>query len=299
MLTDKIELFLEVADALCFADVAKKRYTTQPTVSRQISALEDEWGLRLFVRTNKGLRLTPEGSVMVTCCKKMVQQCEAGLKRARDLKTGKREALRLGLLETLDHEQLLIPFLLDFSARYPDLDLTLSHMSFSELRSGLCRQSIDIAYTLSFDVDYIDADVVVSKVADLDPFFVISNKHPLFGKEDLTIRDLAGDCFYVPDPADAPGREKDLQRLLKLHGIDQGSIRYISNLESVLFQVRAGKGVALLNTENSRTRSEDYRVLKLENDPKRIELVSVWRRDNLNPSLALLENEQREHFQIR
>ena len=45
MLTEQIEVFLETADALCFSTVAKKRFTTQPTISRQISALEEEWGL--------------------------------------------------------------------------------------------------------------------------------------------------------------------------------------------------------------------------------------------------------------
>ena len=71
MISEKIDLFLDAGQELNFSAVAKKNYTTQPTVSRQISDLEAEWGMQLFVRSNKGLRLTPEGAVMLDCCRKM------------------------------------------------------------------------------------------------------------------------------------------------------------------------------------------------------------------------------------
>ena len=73
MITEKIGIFLETADSLSFSAVAQKHYTTQSTISRQIRALEEEWGVRLFDRTNRGLRLTPGGAIMLGCCRQMEQ----------------------------------------------------------------------------------------------------------------------------------------------------------------------------------------------------------------------------------
>ena len=71
MISEKIDIFLDSGRELNFSAVARNNYTTQPTVSRLIADLETEWGMKLFIRSNKGLRLTPEGAVMLDCCKKM------------------------------------------------------------------------------------------------------------------------------------------------------------------------------------------------------------------------------------
>ena len=53
MISEKIDLFLDAGQELNFSAVAKKNYTTQPTVSRQISDLEAEWGMQLFIVQTK------------------------------------------------------------------------------------------------------------------------------------------------------------------------------------------------------------------------------------------------------
>ena len=89
MISEKIDLFLDAGQELNFSAVAKKNYTTQPTVSRQIGDLETEWGMQLFVRSNKGLRLTPEGAVMLDCCRKMNRLMEDALKKAGSIQDRK------------------------------------------------------------------------------------------------------------------------------------------------------------------------------------------------------------------
>ena len=58
MTTQQIEMFLSLANHLNFTKTAKEFFTTQPTVSRQISLLEEEMGFPLFVRNRKEVRLT-------------------------------------------------------------------------------------------------------------------------------------------------------------------------------------------------------------------------------------------------
>ncbi len=182
MITEKIEIFLEVADSLCFSEVAKKRFTTQPTISRQISAMEEEWGVQLFIRTNKGLRLTPEGSIMLRCCRKMYQQCEASLRLAQDVKLGKNGSLQIGFLEILDVERIFMPYLREFNESYPEAEISVFCESFAGLRQDLQRDKLDIIYTFDFDVQNMSDDIVTNQLGEVVPKVDITKYHPLFEK---------------------------------------------------------------------------------------------------------------------
>lgn len=62
MNTTQLECFMEVANFLNFSRAAEHLRITQPAVSHQINTLEDELGVKLFLRSSKNVRLTPEGS---------------------------------------------------------------------------------------------------------------------------------------------------------------------------------------------------------------------------------------------
>src|SRR2546430_14543403 len=58
---DQLETFLEVARSLSFSRAAEKRFRTQPAISAQIRALEEEIGARLFDRSGGKVSLTAAG----------------------------------------------------------------------------------------------------------------------------------------------------------------------------------------------------------------------------------------------
>lgn len=62
----QIESFLAVAKHLNFSKAAAELYLTQPVLSRRISKLEGELGVTLFDRTQRTLKLTPEGVILQT-----------------------------------------------------------------------------------------------------------------------------------------------------------------------------------------------------------------------------------------
>ena len=58
---DQLETFLEVARSLSFSRAAEKRFRTQPAISSQIRALEEEVGAKLFDRSGGKVSLTSAG----------------------------------------------------------------------------------------------------------------------------------------------------------------------------------------------------------------------------------------------
>ncbi len=70
MTSTQIGIFLAVAETLSFSKTAEIFFTTQPTVSRQIQMLEEEWGILLFKRNRREVHLTEEGKIMAKVCEK-------------------------------------------------------------------------------------------------------------------------------------------------------------------------------------------------------------------------------------
>lgn len=70
----KLQVFVRAAENLSFSEAAKTLHMTQPTISRQIRALEDDLNVRLFERSTVGLRLTEAGRLLVPRARKLL--CE-------------------------------------------------------------------------------------------------------------------------------------------------------------------------------------------------------------------------------
>lgn len=289
MISEKIDVFLDVGQELNFSTVAKKRYTTQPTISRQIADLEAEWGVRLFTRSNKGLRLTPEGAIMLNCCKKISQQMDVALKQIEEIKVSKRDRLRLGFLTDMNAEAFFMPAICAFAKDQPGLDVSLDYGSFGDLRVGLKNNQLDIIFTYDFEVQNIKDEVVVDYVMEVSPCLAISSEHPLYEKPDLSVRDLENEVFFIPEESDSPGREKDLKYVLRANKVADGNIRFAPNQESVLLQVRLGRGVALIDSGAAQIGQYGLRTIPLGDGEKfgRLALVAVWKKENLNPFLPM------------
>ena len=63
----QLNYFIAISDAKSFTRAAEKLYVSQPALTGQINALENELGMKLFDRTNKFVQLTPAGEVFSDC----------------------------------------------------------------------------------------------------------------------------------------------------------------------------------------------------------------------------------------
>src|SRR5689334_2237931 len=91
--------FVAVAEQGNISRAAKSIFLTQPALSRQIKALEDEVGQCLLERQAHSIRLTPAGEAMVREARLLLQQAEQVLERVRSAGLGVR--LRVGYAPSL------------------------------------------------------------------------------------------------------------------------------------------------------------------------------------------------------
>lgn len=134
-----LRAFEAAARLRSFARAADELAVTPTAISHQIKELEDMLGVELFVRLPRGLRLTPQGANYLP---ELTRGFDA-LARAGDRLTGPGMSgvLHISTLASLAHAW-LVPRLIDFHRRYPDLTLNVSA---SARLVDFMREEIDVA----------------------------------------------------------------------------------------------------------------------------------------------------------
>jgi len=143
-MTDTLALFrafIRVVEAGSFTRVAREQNSSQPTVSRQVAALEEHLGTRLFTRTTRKLTLTDDGRGFYERAKlaiEAVSEAEDAVGRRRSRPSG---ALRLAMPVVFGRLR-VIPHLKEFLTRYPEVSIDLV---MSDANADLVEEGIDLA----------------------------------------------------------------------------------------------------------------------------------------------------------
>ena len=134
-------VFLRVAESGSFSAVAREAGTTQPAVSRQVSALEEHLGARLIQRTTRSLTLTEEGRALLDHARRVldsVEEAEAAVGRGHPVVGG---LVRIAAPASFGRLYVapLMPRLMD---RHPDL---LVELRMSDTTADLVADGLDLA----------------------------------------------------------------------------------------------------------------------------------------------------------
>ncbi len=129
--------FLRAVDIGSFTEVARELNTTQPTISKQVAALEDHLGVQLLVRTTRSLSVTGEGARFYEAAKAALESFDAAEAAARG--SGHAEGLlRVGCPASFGQVQ-IVPRLPAFLSRHPavSVDLVMSDAWLDPVEQGV------------------------------------------------------------------------------------------------------------------------------------------------------------------
>ena len=110
---------------LSYTKAAEELHITQSAVSHQIRHIEELWGLKLFRRQGRRLRLTEAGQTVVPIVRDFLGQMNRALESLKNPQRGDRQALRVSLLQSFAFKW-LVPRLGRFNERRPDIDVWIS-----------------------------------------------------------------------------------------------------------------------------------------------------------------------------
>src|SRR6195952_1254353 len=141
---DKLRIFHTAAESGSFTHAAEKLNMSQSAVSRQISALEEDLGLKLFIRHARGLVLTEVGEQLFRTAHRMqaeLQQVETQMSESQDIPTGQLiVTTTVGIGSTW-----LSPRIHEFLLLYPDIQIEIK---LNDAELDLAMREADVAIRL-------------------------------------------------------------------------------------------------------------------------------------------------------
>jgi DNA-binding transcriptional LysR family regulator len=141
--------FVAVAELGTVSKAALRLRIAQPALSRQISALEQELGLKLFDRVGRGLVLTGEGEQMLSDCRGLLGHADALQERAQLLQRGDTGVLKVAASPQFI-EGVISNFLHEYGKRFPKVQVRLIEaIGWSEIRTMLERGEVHLGQNLA------------------------------------------------------------------------------------------------------------------------------------------------------
>lgn len=145
MNTDSLEVLVEVAKLGSFAATARKLELDPSSVSRTISTLEEQLGLRLFQRTTRRLELTEAGEVYLNRIAPLLNEFDYALDEAHKVSKGPSGNLRITASVSFG-QRCLLPHIPEFRRLYPEIKIELQ---LTDTVVDLIAGGIDLACRLA------------------------------------------------------------------------------------------------------------------------------------------------------
>ena len=143
----QLKFFCAAAEEKSISAAARKLHLAQPPVSRQIAQLEQEIGVRLFRRGNRGIALTEAGESLYQQAQQLIISMEETVRSVRSLDAGVRGSVHIGMFySTVPYA---LPFVKAYHEAYPQVELYIRLGSPQELVSDLNRGELHVLFLRS------------------------------------------------------------------------------------------------------------------------------------------------------
>ena len=197
-----IRSFLSIAETLHFGRTAELIHISQPALSLQIRALEEDVGVRLFERNRRKTTLTAAGAAFRDDAATALSQLEQAIRRARLAASGKLGLLRIGFVSTAGTE--IVPNIVrQFRKSNPEVEFSLRNILTAEQVQMLESGSLDVGFLRLPIGGHSALDVVT---VHRERFvLVVPSSHKLAERKRVRLREVAGEAFVMYERTYAPG----------------------------------------------------------------------------------------------
>jgi len=241
---ERIRAFVVVVEEGSVNRAALRLRITQPALSRQMKALEDEIGGRLLDREAKGVTPTDLGHALMAGMKPVLETYDASLLALRRRAHGTRSALRVGYLISAA-ASVLSPALDQVRKDHPELRFRLFDMSPKEQIDALRAGNLDVA--LIGQEGTAAAHAFYSrKLCSLGVCAALPVDDPLATRPNIRLHELRRYRFIGIDEEQMPGRNTWIEALCHRAGFRPRFIGTFDGITHVLGQVAAESATTLL-----------------------------------------------------
>jgi len=285
----QLRFFLAVAEHLNFTEAARHLYVAQPAVSQQIADLENQIGVKLFIRDKRTVQLTAAGKILFQEAHVLIEKTEEVLEKTRRGAAGLIGSLKIGFLASAVKN--LLPHTVKvFREKYPDVNLELKQYTMGPLHEALEHGQLDIGFTMSFDLQQatdLSWRTLYSDVVSI----VLREDHPLAGQEQIDFSSMEKEPFVFLSPEQSPRYYDFVNRLCLNRGFLPKVVGHAHLMETVLILVENGMGISIVPRHTKVYNTPTLVFKDISGEDAKIEVGVAWKSLITNPSVPLFLNE--------
>ena len=239
----QIRSFLSIAKTLHFGRTAELIHLSQPALSLQIRALEEEVGVRLIERNRRKTTLTAAGLAFRDDAAAALSQLEQAIRRARLAANGKLGLLRIGFISTAGRE-LVADIVRQFRELYPEVEVSLRNILTAEQVQMLESGSLDVGFLRLPIGGHSALDVVT---VHRERFvLVVPSSHKLAERKRVRLREVVGEDFVMYERTYAPGFHDLIYGIFRDARIAPNVSQTAVEIPMLISLVASGMGISIL-----------------------------------------------------
>ncbi|MGH3758864.1 LysR family transcriptional regulator [Actinophytocola sp.] len=274
--------FVITAEELHVGRAAARLHLTQPSLSRQIAALEGDVGVPLFTRVRRRFGLTPAGEIFLTAAREIVRHADEAARDARRAHRGELGTLRLRFVQSATFEA-LPRLLVAFRTAHPDVTLDLETMTTLGQVAALRDGHIDVGLLRP----PISEPALTTRVISRDPLVAaLPAEHPLAKRRRLPLAALADEPFVLYTRAYGPSVQDAIIGHCMAAGFSPRIVQEAAGVQTIVSLVAAGLGVSLLIAPTPPTTERAVVYRPISDDLPPWELALAWSTDHHAPVLS-------------
>jgi LysR family transcriptional regulator, benzoate and cis,cis-muconate-responsive activator of ben and cat genes len=239
-----LRYFVAVARERNFTQAARKLRVAQPALSRQIRQLEEELGVKLLERGQRGAGLTEAGNAFLAEADALLRQSEQAIQVARQTTSQGSGQLKLGYVWGLFHS--LVPVALtQFRQVRPEVGVHLFDLSATQQAEALAEGRLDAGF-IGFAFEADAADLRKRKVASCKFVAALPQKHRIARSAKISLEQLREDFFLGISEDTYPGASRYVMDACARAGFRPKILEMVERGYTILGLVASRCGVALL-----------------------------------------------------
>lgn len=279
---DQLETFLEVARLNSFSRAAEKRFRTQPAISAQIRALEEEAGGRLLDRTGGKVSITAAGKVFQKFAEETLQARRTVLIQLAEMERVPRGEIVVGANEATCL-YILPEVFAEFKKQYAGVNVSINRAEHARILEQVIDHSVDFGI-VSLPVN--DNRLTVVPIHKDELIVIVDPQHPLAKQKSVTVAQTAEFPLLLPkagytrDCIDNAFADRRLKAIVSME---------LDSSELLKRFVAAGVGIGYVAKSNvvEDSRNGVLCALTLSDAQMRRDLALVFRKDKALSRAAL------------
>lgn len=279
-----LQYFKAVAEELHFRKAAERLFITQPGLTRQIKQLEQLYGVQLFERGNRYVRLTAAGTFLKKEADALFNQLGNIENQLLKIAEGKLAELKLGFIGSA--VQLILPQLLaTIKHDHPNIDISLQELSNEAQLQLLHKNELDFGFVRN----YLPQDELQHiNLIEENFALVIPKNYSINLSKPISLTDFKSMPFILFSKDYGSSYYNMVMSIFADHGFKPTIALRTVNALTIFNLVEQGLGIAIVPASLKKGYDMQVQFAELNQIPQRTTISVVWNENNRNPGIPHL-----------